>query len=1259
MHAVCSSVASKMVLLTLILCVSVFLVTGIEADRSYTVVPGASPSNCTGNQTECSLMYYASHPDKFFRDKTTFRFQAGDHSLMNSTLVLMANISNLTLIGDTNSSSNVIEARVVCSGEQSGGFSFNNIINLTIENLNFVTCSHISPYSLVLMALEISWTCNLIMNNVNIHNTSGFGLKLYNLRGNSVINRTAIVFSRNTSNNFGGNLKIDCLDGPASKRDAMLQHVLRVSDSTFTDGHNNLTIKSTSSGIHIGITCQTNMSIVFDRVLVAGNLATVYGGNIGIEYLSTSYLWTVSISILNSNISHGRGKVGGGLYMAAAASEHNANYLESSGILLTIENTQFLHNSASFGAGAVYLRLHENYHTAVGMVVFRNCTLIQNYLLVTNDSLAHGGVGLHVVTYKLPEYYQHETVFFEVDMINCTFVENFVQGIHTGSYNDSIPRTGALYSDTVRRLSIRDCKFIKNKCTGVVLIQSNLLVHGENEICENTAVKGGGMLFCASSMMYLYKDSMLTITENNAIQFGGGIYVENDCSQNIRYCFFQIANLSENTTLHKEQVSLINNTAQFAGSALYGGHIDTCAIFLKYGHKHIPRYSTKLFNDVFSIQSSRNDLSVISSDPKYVLLCNDSMINKLQHCPHHISVSVESGSLFHVSVFIIGQRYGLVSGIVDAQCFPKEKCNIPKQYYNQYFDAREKKATNLSYAVSTLSAEKEDVHLKLVAQDYYSGYSTYRYEPSFITVHVELCPLGFILQNHKCSCFLNNVECNITTKSLNRRSPWWIGYTHQPPNNTQDIINHHFCPLGYCLNTNVTISTTNKTFDQDVQCAQHRSGLLCGICKQNYSLGFGSSQCLRCQSEAPVVRVIGLIAVCAVAGVLLVVLLTLLNLTVAEGTLNGLIFYANILQVNQDIFFPPETHAKPLTAFIAWLNLDFGITVCFYDSMDAHAKTLLQFLFPLYIWLISGGIIYFSWKSNRVARLTGKNAVKVLATLFLLSFGKLIRTVIAVIQYTDVHSINRHINMRVWLLDASVPYLHGKHITLCVMAALVGVMSLLYTLILTFIQCLRKAPNHRVGVWVQKLKPLLDAYTGPYKDRYHFWTGFLLLIRIVLFVSFAYNLRMGPKFNFTMIIIVSTLLIVTLRPGVYRHQFVGLLEVSMYVNLILFSIVMMFLIDHHKSKKEIATYVFGGWVLLAFLVVIVYHTYRQFTVFPKLLVLCKEKLWVRACGGTAIQPVLLQRDDSDESEESEEECELEYPSWSTPHVQEPLMGSTQ
>jgi len=48
---------------------------------------------------------------------------------------------------------------------------------------------------------------------------------------------------------------------------------------------------------------------------------------------------------------------------------------------------------------------------------------------------------------------------------------------------------------------------------------------------------------------------------------------------------------------------------------------------------------------------------------------------------------------------------------------------------------------------------------------------------------------------------------------------------------------------------------------------------------------------------------------------------------------------------------------------------------------------------------------------------------------------------------------------------------------------------------------------------VQRLKPLLDAYTGPYKDKYRFWTGLLLLVRAVLFLAIAVNALGDPSLN--------------------------------------------------------------------------------------------------------------------------------------------------
>ena len=98
------------------------------------------------------------------------------------------------------------------------------------------------------------------------------------------------------------------------------------------------------------------------------------------------------------------------------------------------------------------------------------------------------------------------------------------------------------------------------------------------------------------------------------------------------------------------------------------------------------------------------------------------------------------------------------------------------------------------------------------------------------------------------------------------------------------------------------------------------------------------------------------------------------KLTVATGMLSGLVFYANIVGDNRTIFLPVES-TDPLSVFIAWLNLDFGIETCFYDGMDAYSKTWLQFVFPVYLWVLVGLMILVSHFSQRFANLLGNNPV--------------------------------------------------------------------------------------------------------------------------------------------------------------------------------------------------------------------------------------------------------------------------------------------
>lgn len=97
-------------------------------------------------------------------------------------------------------------------------------------------------------------------------------------------------------------------------------------------------------------------------------------------------------------------------------------------------------------------------------------------------------------------------------------------------------------------------------------------------------------------------------------------------------------------------------------------------------------------------------------------------------------------------------------------------------------------------------------------------------------------------------------------------------------------------------------------------------------------------------------------------------ILGVLNLTVTQGMINGLIFYANIIWTYKDIFFEQQEMSNIVTTFlkvfITWINLDFGIETCFVEGLTAFWKTWLHFVFPFYIWTISGLIIAIAKSSS-------------------------------------------------------------------------------------------------------------------------------------------------------------------------------------------------------------------------------------------------------------------------------------------------------
>ena len=62
-----------------------------------------------------------------------------------------------------------------------------------------------------------------------------------------------------------------------------------------------------------------------------------------------------------------------------------------------------------------------------------------------------------------------------------------------------------------------------------------------------------------------------------------------------------------------------------------------------------------------------------------------------------------------------------------------------------------------------------------------------------------------------------------------------------------------------------------------------------------------------------------------------------LHLTVAEGSINGL---TNVLGMNHAVLFSRTVSGYSyLHMFLAWLNLELGISMCLFDGLDGYTET--------------------------------------------------------------------------------------------------------------------------------------------------------------------------------------------------------------------------------------------------------------------------------------------------------------------------------
>ena len=1161
---------ARAVLLFYLACIS--SLSPVSSEDVYCVTPEhGEPCDCSGVTNDCqTLDYYFSATEDYFTPGVTFRFMSGDH-YSHHTLT-RSGLANLQFVRDKvqdEDSTKVITAR---DGEYTWftannsrnisfyglifvfdcplnsicyqyAFQFSNVSEVVFENTTF--SSNYSGYVSMSYGRDITISnASITTNNitsVSISNTTGSVIiKHCNFTGREALDSTSVVI-QDTNYNFN----------------CSLDNEIVISNSRFN--HTN--------GVHMIFNDASGCLNIFIEQTV---FSKAQKG--GLEFVSTSSSSTSAtwllILKLDSDVFDGNYDIGATLniivfnqlYICNCTFRNNLN----TALEIYFENNP---NSSVYVEDSLFF---SNIIPSLTTNVPATALLIQN-----NNGCTEKGLEIFVLR-------------------NVTFHNNGQTQLGIGDLEKPITLI------CLQELILINCSFVNNSGTPLRAISSSFVVVGDLYFTGNTATEGGAVYLYGGSKMVLNDTASVHFTNNHALSTGGAVQI----SDNNLYppfsgpvCFIAVEDDSEVIMIFS------NNTAGNGGDAIYGGSLDqalasngSCIELTK---------EVSDFNLSQQQQQQRNNLSLISSTPSRVCLCESQQPQCLQFSKH---ISVFPGETIGLHAFTVGQDFGTSKGTVYAQ-FLDANISLSALQRSQKVTQYDCKLNVLLYTMNSTQENSTNI-LVLTASDinvndyydietidraveeyYRSGNTTIPQVllqiPVFVIVMFKRCPAGFKLEDQSCKCIdqlneLPGVSCYIgSVPKIQREKTLWINASENTFQYSEN-----------CLATHCTTSTIEvKQNSPDEQCIDNHSGPLCGRCKKNFSLAIGSSRCLSDCSD----KYLSFLVLFAGAGVLMVAIIKYLDLTVTHGGLNGLIFYANIIQTSNTAFLASNQTGvgnRLFAVLIAWLNLDFGIETCFSSGLDMYTKTWLQFVFPFYIWGLVLVIILMCRYSHKATRFFGNNTVQVLCTLFILSYNKILRTITVVLSLAEVKHIDvltgHQITQIVWSYDGE---LQSKHIALLAFSS--AVLIFLWVPFTTFLilgPWLQRW-NHRRGLkWVARMTPLLDAFYSPHKDRHRYWVGVLLLARVVVIIPAAIPSSDTSATVLTVALLSASLLFYTSSvAGVYKKKYLSLLEDSFLANLIAFSA----LSFYSDSSKVIAGYISFAHVSLILLIIVGVQLYRK------------------------------------------------------------------
>ena len=1171
----------------------------VAHSRVVYVTPNATSPCPKSDNSSCHTLSWYSHSDRerLLSNDTVVILLKGTH-ILNSTIHI-ENRKNLTIKGEDGYTLSFTDDRgqtpqpvtwINCTSSAETGIVFLNSTDIKIVNIGFDSCGTNAAFNSgagefnVSAALFFGMSYNVSIIQVIINNTYGSGLHMNCVFGNIWINDSILVRASKARNGrLGGNARLWFGQSSRCKNQCSTKMAnLAIFRSSFMQGLNG------SIGVEIIIDCP-QVYVLMSNANIVNNT----GGNIALSLtIFDGYAPTSSkVYIIHSIINGGRANTGGGIRVWSRHNREresqstynnivNSNNSHMHSALLTVHNTNFSFNSAIERGGAVYISHYQSY--CIGYfcqvenvtILFKNCLFIKNL----------GNYGAAIETKQYLTSADYSLTVLSVSLDGCLFHGNSVQN----------NKSGPIINLIMTYMTISNSSFTDNNGSALTLLKSSLNFHGDISFENNHADYGAALRVCEASLIFLSNNTHISFTKNTAFFKGGAVYTRQSCVDTVPPCLFQ-PHLHENVSneSHVEALKLaiefVNNSASIAGDAIYGGSLDHCFFIAKMQSDNM----LPMLN-----MSGQMGPSWVSSDPQGVCFCDDNEQPSYNHkCrKEHPIIKVYPGAKFNISMITVGQMNGSTPGSIAATLDDSDKNGSDRLIVYRGRSANSSKCENMTFILQS-KQKLINIHFDTVPSLTSTGPKTHvRSQSARLTVSLKPCPTGFFKnENHSCNCHpaFSAVDrvCDIDKQEISMHYHTWIGCLKNSSLQSCEFAFGHGC--SYC-----TIkSTAVNVFDLDDRCLHGHTRVMCGACKARFSRILEQfrvpADCMKCSNT----NLAFLIPLGLFSGIILVIFITIFNMTVTEGAINGLIFYSSVAYA-QPRFFCTDQPAFFPWIFVSWLNLDLGFEICAYNGMTGYQYIWLSFgyIFCLIFTLIF--IIYLSHKFISFTRLVRKNTTSVLATIIVLAYSRVI--------FVCYHSLNRkpvlvisngsQVDKKyVWSFDGNIPYLGSKHIPLFILAIICLLVLLWFTFSLLMIQCLQKRSNIWCLRWVERLRPFFEAYTGPCNNNTRFWPGFLLLLRLGLFIVEIQEYNVTPVAGIFFLIISLACIF---PHGVYKKWALNVLELLFVLNLGITFVVVQHTGNSHSDQIKTCTtglvaQLSTSFALIMFFGILLYHIYRR------------------------------------------------------------------